>query len=120
MAGDGIRKPDGARPPPRVAKDPAVRWLAADVADELHRGPVVADGERDRGSFGLGAHSLELGVRVEGLPATLVDDPGGSTDLRVRKRGDVLLQEVHEPALALEEREEGERAVGGRARERRS
>ena len=52
--------------------------------------------------------SLSTGSRVrycvEHLAAAGVDDAGGGADLGVGERGDVLLEEIDEPALALEHR----------------
>ena len=55
---------------------------------------------------------LDLHVLAERRAAALVDDARGGADVRVGEGRDVLLEEVDEPALALQEREERQRAVG--------
>ena len=50
------------------------------------------------------------------LAAALVDDAGGGAHLRVREGGHVLLEEVHEAALALQHGQQRERARRAPAR----
>ena len=83
----------------------------------LTRGGVERLGQRDARALLLRAHGLELHVLAERLAATLVHDASGGADVRVGEARDVLLEEVDEPAFALEEREELQRGVrGGRRR----
>ena len=79
--------------------------LADDVAGDADARGVESDGQLDRGALRLGAHGRELDELRQCAPTPVVHDASGRADVRIGERRDVLLQEIDEPALALEDRE---------------
>ncbi len=97
--------------PTSVPEYSAERSAAAHVPGQLERRRVRLL-NRHRGALAFIAYALDLGVMGECLAAPFMHHARSGADLGVGKLGDVLLHEVDEAAVALEEREELERAVG--------
>src|SRR5918996_2048919 len=101
-----VGKADGRRHPPMVAEGTPKRGLARDVAGEANALRVEAIRNGDRTSFWIADHRLEREVLAHHLAAPLMHHSRGRADLGIGKRGDVFLEEVDEPALALEHGEQ--------------
>jgi len=84
----------------------AIGRFSRHIPREFDLGWRKAGLEGDFLALFLRAHGLNLHMVVQGLSAALVNDTDSSADVRVAKRGDVLLEEINEAALALEQGEE--------------
>ncbi len=82
---------------------------ARDIAGELYRVRIEATPERNGVALPFAANRRNLDVPPQSATGTLVDDARGSPNIRVIEGVNVLLQKVHESALALKHCEELER-----------
>jgi hypothetical protein len=112
------REAGALHPPAVVAEAPMERRLPHDIPGEAHGGGVEAIADGDARALGLAVHRLELEVGLDHLAAPLMNGARGGADLRVGEAGQVLRDEVDEPAVALEQREDVEGlAVGEGSRD---
>ncbi len=85
-----------------------------DIAGELHQIGREALLDGDSRPLFLGSKRFDGAELAKGLTAPFVDDSCCGAYVGVGELGDVLLQEVDEPAIPLQESQELEGPVGGR------
>ena len=92
---------------PRWRSTPRNGGAPADVPDDLHPRGVGSRVDRHRAALPPSSkHRRQRGVFVERLPAAPVHVAHGRADLRVRIGREILHQEIHEPAVTLQDRED--------------
>ncbi len=99
---------DRLDPPAVVLEDAPERRRALDVAGQADRGRVEVGGDRDLGLLEARQDRRDGQVVAEGLAAPPVDVADGGADLGVGVGVDVFLEEVDEPAVALEDGQDPE------------
>lgn len=103
------RQPKPLGLPTSMRQCAAIRRLALHVPRKLYLGRRKTSLECNLLAFFFVAQRNDRHVVPKRLPTPLMHDPNSSADLGVLKRRDVLLQEVDEPALALQKRKKRER-----------
>ena len=109
------RKLDAGRAPARVEERAAERRLPGHVPDEVEgRGiDLLILSDRDSLAFPAGKDRLERHIAFEHAAAACVDVTRGRADLRVGVGGEVLEDEVDEPAFALQQGEHLDGTIRG-------
>ena len=109
------RKLDAGRAPARMEERATERRLPGDVPDQVEgRGiDLLILSDRDSLAFPAGKDRLERHIAFEHAVAACVDVTRGRPDLRVGVRGEVLEDEVDEPAFALQQGEHLDGTIRG-------
>ena len=95
------------------------RRRTIDVADQADRRRVEIVGDRHALLFRGVDDRLDRQVIVQRLATSAMDVPDRRTDLRIVVGVDVFLEEVDEPAIALQDRQDPQVGPGRRLREQR-
>src|SRR5687768_7104127 len=94
-----------------MAKRAAKRRLALGLADQSDLRGIEPLGHRDFLVLGARHHRLEREVLLEHLATAAMHVTRGRADVAIGEAIEWLAQEINEPALALEQGEQGECAV---------
>ena len=97
-----------------MLEDALERGRAVDVADQADRGRVEVGRDRDPLFLGGVDDRLDRQVIVQRLAAAAVDVADGRADLGVGVGVDVFLEEVDQPAVALQDRQHPQVGAGRR------
>lgn len=89
--------------------------FAFDIASEADARGIEASGHDDGGAFFFAAHGLKDEAGIECSFAALMHEASGGADVSVGETLDVFAQEVDETAIALQDRQQVQRAFFGRA-----
>ncbi len=85
-----------------------VGWMLRHGAEKSKCVGIVARFQSEGASLWGVLQGSDVKIFIQDLPAAGVDDTGCGADLCIRGSSDILFREIHQPAMLLQECEEGD------------